>query len=73
MVVGVPGGDHGWRGDLGALGDHCVLVIARGPSEPGRLLDSWRRENGLRSLGDGCACVQVQTQGRRSRTALQLI
>ena len=27
-VVGVPVGDHGWRGAWGALGGHCGLVIA---------------------------------------------
>ena len=76
MVVGVPVGDHEWRGGLGEFGEITwVGDCLGGPSEQAGLLDYWRPEICLRSLGGGWgeAYIQVQTKGRSVRTFLLLI
>ena len=58
------------------LGHHCKLIIAQESQQnEAGLLDQWKCENCLRSLGAGWgeACVQIQTKGGSLRTALLLI
>ena len=68
---GGPSGDHEWRGTWGALGDHCRLVTGEeGCGRTGGGV-SWPAGY-VCVLGGGWdkACIQVQTKGRRLRSAL---
>jgi len=58
------------------LGDHCKLITApEGHQKEGGLLDWWRSEIRLRSLGGGWgeACILVQNKARSLRTTLLAI
>ena len=73
MVVEAPGGGLDTEGNLGDVGR--TLEGQGSHSHKAGLLDAWWCESCFRSSGQGWgeACIQIQTEGRRLRTALLLI